>query len=360
MKRKMSQSNYRLLEKEFHHLEKNGQLAPNQADSLLSLYTPTEKISFVQTLLAIGSVLVGIGILSFIAGNWQVMPVTFKFLVLFLATAAFYVGGYKLDSAYPRTARSLYYIGIFVYGAGIFLIGQMFNLSEGVYADFLLWGIGILPLAYYLKDKFIALGITVFFSVYAFNTFGISGSLPYWLFILIPLLYWMNKHRMGQSKGLFIANVWLTLAFLFNTMLYFDFTFWGSMLVFFIIGLFLAFYPLAPYKFQTMWMGSIVYGISGLCLTLPYIWADSLSTSASSITATIFTIIFILKLIFFLKTGNLPAILITCLLIFRFYVDLSYDFMPKSLFFIIGGCILIGFGFWFERSRKGPVSNHEK
>ena len=56
----------------------------------------------------------------------------------------------------------------------------------------------------------------------------------------------------------------------------------------------------------------------------------------------IFTVIFVILLIYLLKNDSLPAILITCALIYRYYTDISYDFMPKSLFFIIGGLLLIG------------------
>lgn len=360
MQRKINQSDYRVLDKEFHHLEKSGYLDPNQADQLLALYEPRKKISFVQTLLAIGSVLIGIGILSFIAGNWQVISTTVKFLILFFALVGFYVVGYKIASAYPRTSRSLYYIGVFIYGAGIFLIGQMFNLGEGIYADLLLWGIGILPLAYYLTDKYIAAGAAVLFGIYAFTIFDTADSFPYWLILLIPLLFWMNETKLERSKGLFIANVMLALVFILNLSFYFEFKIWITSLLFFAIGLALRFYPQKPYQSQSIWVGSIVYGIAGIYLTLPDMWAWSTSSSSGNIGAIVSTVLFIILLIFLLKVGDLAAILITCILIFRFYVDLSYDFMPKSLFFIIGGCLLIGFGFWFEKSRREAVDSHEE
>ena len=79
-----------------------------------------------------------------------------------------------MEDSYPRTSRSFYYIGVFVFGAGIFLIGQMFNLSEGIYADFFMWGLGVLPLAYYLKDKLISAAVALFFIIYGFTVFGWS------------------------------------------------------------------------------------------------------------------------------------------------------------------------------------------
>ena len=352
MKRKVSNSEYRVLEKEFRYLEQAGKLGTDQRRALLSEYEPTERVGFVRVLLVFGAILIGVGILSFIAGNWQEIPKLAKFILLFVATAGFYIGGYKMEERYPKTSRSLYYIGVAVYGAGIFLIGQMFNLSAGVYADFFMWGLGILPLAYYLKDKFIAAVATGFFIIYGFNVWGGISGVPYFLLLVIPFLFWMSEKRFNHSRGLFIANTVLAMTFIFNLFIYFDVH--GLLIAssFFVIGLFLAFYPYGSYQLSSEWLGSVVYGIAGLFLTFPTTWIDVVSGDTAEIMAIIFTIVFAIILLFFLKIGSLPAVLIVCALIFRFYADLSYDFMPKSLFFVIGGLILIGFGFWFEKTRQ--------
>ena len=359
MKRKISKSEYRILEKEFLFLEQTGQLETNQARKLLAEYLPTERLSFVQVLLVIGAILIGVGILSFIAGNWQEIPKLAKFLLLFLGTAGFYAGGHKMEDIYPKTSRSLYYIGVFVFGAGIFLIGQMFNLGEGVYTDFFMWGLGILPLAYHLKDKLIFATASLFFIIYGFKVLNGTVELPYLLLLIIPLLFWMNERRMGHSKVLFISNVILTILFSFNLFIYFDLHEVLILCTFFALGLFLAFYPFGRYQLPSEWLGSVVYGMAGLFLTFPSTWGDFIPANNTGIAAIIFTIIFSIILLYFLKIGSLPAVLIVCTLIFRFYADLSYNFMPKSLFFIVGGLILIGFGFWFEKTRRGTVIAHE-
>ena len=102
MKRKISNSEYRVLEKEFRFLEQTGQLEPNQSRKLLAEYEHTERISFVRALLVVGAVLIGVGILSFIAGNWQEIPKLAKFLLLFFATTGFYSGGYKMERLFQK------------------------------------------------------------------------------------------------------------------------------------------------------------------------------------------------------------------------------------------------------------------
>ena len=287
MKRKVSNSEYRLLEKEFQALEQEGHLKADQAKSLLSNYEPTERVSFVRTLLVIGAVLIGVGILSFIAGNWQEMPKLAKFLLLFFATAGFYTAGYKIEDNYPRTSRSFYYIGVFVYGAGVFLVGQMFNLGESTYSNFLMWGLGILPLAYYLKDKLIAIAVAAFFTIYIFIVFDAAVQAPYLMLVLVPLLFWINERRLGGSSLLFIANTIMGLAFIINLLFYFELNELLILIIFFAIGLFLTFYPLGRYNLQSEWIGSLVYGIAGLFLTFPYIWDDVFSNDNARIAAII-------------------------------------------------------------------------
>jgi uncharacterized membrane protein len=78
------------------------------------------------------------------------------------------------------------------------------------------------------------------------------------------------------------------------------------------------------------------------------------------ITASIvFSVLFVLLLLAYVRTGSLMALVFVCATILRFYFDTFFDFMPKSFFFIIGGLILLGFGFYFERlrNRKGGILN---
>lgn len=66
-----------------------------------------------------------------------------------------------------------------------------------------------------------------------------------------------------------------------------------------------------------------------------------------------------LVLLAYVRQGSLTALVFVCATILRFYFDTFFDFMPKSFFFIIGGLMLLGFGFYFERmrSRKGGLLN---
>ncbi|WML46638.1 hypothetical protein RCG23_13355 [Neobacillus sp. PS3-34] len=53
-----------------------------------------------------------------------------------------------------------------------------------------------------------------------------------------------------------------------------------------------------------------------------------------------------------MKKENILGTVLVSIIIFRYYVDLSFMFQSKSIAFLIGGILLIGLGIWFEKSRK--------
>ncbi|WP_194841505.1 DUF2157 domain-containing protein [Sporosarcina obsidiansis] len=357
MKRKISKTEYAFLQREFDFLQQNGKLDSEEASDLLALYEPKGATNFVRILLVFGAILVGIGILSFIAGNWNGLSPFSKFGLIIIAFILSYSAGYKLEPSYEKTSRSMYYIGAAIYGAGIFLIGQSFHLQHTVYTDFLLWAIGILPLAYYLKDQLLAIFASAFLIIYSFTAFEFGSVGPYWLLLFIPILFWMNEKRIGKKSSLFVMTILLSVAFIVNTLELLHIDEWLSILLVFVAGLILALFPIKHYRTESSWVGSILFGITGIMLTFPFMWRE---LQVEAIAPYIFTALMIILLIYLLKQDSLPAILITCGLIYRYYTDITYDFMPKSLFFVIGGVLLIAFGFWFEKSRRETVNRHEE
>ncbi|WLV24656.1 DUF2157 domain-containing protein [Aciduricibacillus chroicocephali] len=361
MKRVIGKGEFAVLEREFIFLEKHGELEQGKAEQLLGLYEAGQghavdgSSRFLRIMLAIGAALVGLGILSFIASNWAGLDKLAKFLLLIFGLIVFYAGGFGLERRYPKTARSLYYIGAAIYGAAIFLIGQMFHLSGGAQNAFILWGAGLLPLAVYLRDKWVG--------VFAALTFILGGEIFFWsasglglrylLILLIPLLLWVNDRYLNKSKAVFVLTGLAGFSFIHDLLAAVHADAWLQMLGLFVLGVLLVLLPFPNYRTASSWVGSIVYGIAGITLTIPYVWEDGLVKSGSgNIPAAIMAIVLAALLIYLLRKNNLPAIIVVCGFIFRYYADFTFDFMPKSLFFIIGGLILIGFGFWFERSRK--------
>ncbi|XJZ27804.1 DUF2157 domain-containing protein [Bacillota bacterium Lsc_1132] len=66
----------------------------------------------------VGSILVGAGILSFIASDWAEIGKPIKFLLIIGLYIVCNFAGFKLEQHDPKTSKSLYYLGILVFGAG--------------------------------------------------------------------------------------------------------------------------------------------------------------------------------------------------------------------------------------------------
>jgi uncharacterized membrane protein len=187
-KRVLTKSQFNFLEDELEYCKKTSLITPEQKSEILDHYT-MKSLNFVKVILVIGSVLIGLGVLSFIASNWDVMSKITKFLTIITLYIGVNAASYKLQESYPKTSRSLLYLGVLVYGAGIFLVDQTFNFGGNFTHSFFLWGIGILPLSFLFKDKIIFIFTHILFLVYINGSFRLN-DMAYWILVIIPILYY--------------------------------------------------------------------------------------------------------------------------------------------------------------------------
>ncbi|MFH1745249.1 MAG: DUF2157 domain-containing protein [bacterium] len=106
-----------------------------------------------------GAILIGAGVFSFVASNWQYMDRFVKVAVLVVATSASYLAGWIMGEKYQykRVAGALIFLGTIIYGASIFLVAQIFNLRANWPDGFILWMFGILAVAFALDSSFLFL-----------------------------------------------------------------------------------------------------------------------------------------------------------------------------------------------------------
>ncbi len=100
----------------------------------------------IKIILRIGALLIGAGIFSFIASNWQFMDRPLKVIVILVSMISVYLAGWLLQekSQMTKTGEYLILLGTIIYGAGIFLVGQMFNIRANWPDGMILWLIGTL------------------------------------------------------------------------------------------------------------------------------------------------------------------------------------------------------------------------
>jgi uncharacterized membrane protein len=133
---------------------REGLISPAQRDAILGLYPGDgaggrDRTILIFTLL--GSLLVGAGVVLFFAANWPALPAAVKVGAIMAAVVGAYGAGYYLQygrSDYPRLGQALIFLGSLFYGAGIWLVAQIFHLDTHFPTGFLLWGLGALPVVF--------------------------------------------------------------------------------------------------------------------------------------------------------------------------------------------------------------------
>lgn len=94
----------------------------------------------VRVITVIGAALIGAGVFSFVAANWQSMADAARIAVILAGTAGFSAAGWYVRDrrGYRITGEALLVLGSVVYGAGIFLVAQMYHFA-GNWPDGVIW-----------------------------------------------------------------------------------------------------------------------------------------------------------------------------------------------------------------------------
>ena len=92
--------------------------------------------------IAFGALLLGAGVLLFVASHWDALAPSQRFALVLALVAVFHAAGAATADRAPNLAEGLHGVGTISLGAGIFLSGQIFNMAEHWPAGVLLWAAG--------------------------------------------------------------------------------------------------------------------------------------------------------------------------------------------------------------------------
>jgi uncharacterized membrane protein len=116
---------------------------------------------FVVVVLGIGSVLLGLGVLTFVAANWQAIPRELKLLLLLTLFVSVNVTGFyfwnqphlpdRQESERQKLGQGLLLLGSLILGANLALMGQMFHINGSSADLYIVWGLAVLGMAYGLR-----------------------------------------------------------------------------------------------------------------------------------------------------------------------------------------------------------------
>jgi uncharacterized membrane protein len=202
---------------------------------------------FVVVVLGIGSVLLGLGVLTFVAANWQVIPRELKLLLLLILFVGINATGFYLwnqppsperhESGRQRLGQGLLLLGALILGANLALMGQMFHIN-GSSADLcIIWGLAVLGMAYGLRLT--SLGALAILLVGMGYWIGVSGwdwnnppsDTVRWVVHQMPLIAGLSFMPLAywcRSKGLFGLGAIASLSALVVTLFRFAETFPSS------------------------------------------------------------------------------------------------------------------------------------
>jgi uncharacterized membrane protein len=92
--------------------------------------------------LALGGLLLGAGILLFVAAHWDALGPAQRFLLVLVVVGGLHLAGAFTADRSPGLSAALHTCGTVSLGGGIFLSGQIFHLQEHWPRGLLLWAIG--------------------------------------------------------------------------------------------------------------------------------------------------------------------------------------------------------------------------
>lgn len=181
-----------------------GIIAPEQGQAIKNRYpAPTEGRAWGRVIFfSIGAILFGLGVILIFAYNWQRMHKFVKLAVIFAAIVGAHgiaFGLRRQNRTHQTIGEGLHLLGTMLFGAGIFLIAQVYHIEEHYPTAFLIWGFGALAMAWSLPSISHGIGATLLFVLWnSFEGFDFKDPhliSPFLILASIMPLAWLRRSR---------------------------------------------------------------------------------------------------------------------------------------------------------------------
>jgi len=393
-RRSVNRRFYKQLQTELEAWRQHGTVTAEQAEAILSQYVVVSPLygRLIVILVTLGAILAGVGIILFVSANWQEIPRVGKIVLLMALVVAVYFLGYwlKYEKDFPRAGGALILVGAMVFGAAIFLVGQQYHMPVDDPRLLTWWFVGVIPVAYFTRSKAIltlailaalgALGYKtaqwfegVRYEQYAFFAFylvlglvlyGIGSlhsrfeRLEYYtpryqvfgLILLFGIMYVLSFKDIYNERALTAWDFLMlpsafAVAFHIAAALAVICTIWG---LFIDVNRKRLSFQLSSDLAAIVLFVAIGYLLLGLPFTSPIYYAVIFNLL---LFAGIIGLIFLGYFRGFSSLVNIALVFFGLAVIGR-YFDLTWELLPRSLFFILGGFLLLGGGILLERFRR--------
>ena len=176
-----------------------GIVSAEQAAAIRSRYADQREDrrgSATTALAVIGAIAVGFGVIGFVAANWEELSHGVRLVLLTAAVAGSYAAGFQLrdrTGSRPRVGEALYLLGVLLFGASIFLVGQMYHVQAHDPLGLLLWAGGAIATALVVRSRAIAAAAVLIFTAWVGFEFGLAledaGSDTWGAFPVVAVFY---------------------------------------------------------------------------------------------------------------------------------------------------------------------------
>jgi len=174
----------------------------------------TARSSFIAILVGLGSILIGLGIITFVAANWQELPRVGKVTLLLSLFICVNIAGFLLwkhpKESRQRLGHGLLLLGALILGANMGLMGQIFHINAPFYELLLAWGIGVLAMAYSLRLTSLGVLSIILLWLGYWGYWGSAIALS-WSTTAMTELSWSSL--IGQHMPLLSAVLFIPLAY---------------------------------------------------------------------------------------------------------------------------------------------------
>jgi uncharacterized membrane protein len=179
--------------------------------------------SFTTILIGFGCVLIGIGIITFVAANWQQLGREWRVALLLGLFGTVNLLGFYLwqqEGIKQRLGQGLLLLGALILGGNMALMGQMFHVQGELFQLLIAWAVGVLLMAYSLRLTSLGILAQILMGIgywqayttglWSANRGDIDPNWTYFAFqhmsivatcLFLPLAYWCRSQAIFVLTG---------------------------------------------------------------------------------------------------------------------------------------------------------------
>jgi uncharacterized membrane protein len=152
---------------DFDSLVGEGVLTPQQGEELRARVAvsvaESRRQRAARAIGILGASALGAGVILFFAANWSEIARPLRVVILLAGLVLFYTAGFwllEIRRAFRNVGHGFVFVGAILFGASLFLVGQMYNVQAHDPLGFAIWSAGALVTTLFFRSK-PAAGLTV-------------------------------------------------------------------------------------------------------------------------------------------------------------------------------------------------------